>query len=441
MKTFHKSILFASALAFSSALTMPASALDMADFNKKVDAATTKVMPKVIEWRHDIHEHPELGNREFRTAKKVADHLRSLGISVQENVAHTGVVGTLVGGKKGKIVALRADMDALPVTEATGLPFASKVVVDWRGKKTGVMHACGHDAHVAILMGVAELLAGMKDDIPGTVKFFFQPAEEGPPEGEEGGAQLMIKEGVMDGEGKPDAIFGLHVGPLPVGMIAYKPEGMMAASDSFSITVNGKQTHGSSAWNGIDPIVVSAQIINALQTIPSRQVDITKAPSVVTVGSINGGNRGNIIPEKVEMTGTIRTFDPGMRKDIHMRMKRTIEKVAESFGATADFKLDLGYDVTYNDPKLTAEMEHIMNSESSIGKAVVMPPAMGSEDFSFFQKKAPGLFFMLGVAQTEEGKVSGSNHRPDFNINDKGLPVGVRTLSKMTLSYLDKRAK
>jgi amidohydrolase len=442
MKTLNKAMMLAGLLAFSTAITMPSMALDIADLNKKIEAGTAKVMPKVIEWRHDIHANPELGNREFRTAKKVADHLRSLGISVQTGVAHTGVVGTLVGGKPGKTVALRADMDALPVTEKTGLPFASKVTVDWRGQKTGVMHACGHDAHVAILMGVAELLAGMKEDIPGTVKFFFQPAEEGPPPGEEGGATLMVKEGVMRGEGAPDAIFGLHVFPGVTGEISYKPEGMMAAADGFSITVHGKQTHGSSAWNGIDPIAVSAQIINAIQTIPSRQVDITKAPSVVTVGSINGGNRGNIIPAEVVMTGTIRTFDQGMREDIHKRLRRTAIKIAESFGATATVNIGDGTGVTYNDAELTAEMIPFMAKASSSGKANLIKPIMGAEDFSAFQAEVPGLFVLLGVAKDGVPLSElASNHSPYFYVNDKALPHGVKALSSMALGYLNKRAK
>ncbi len=411
------------------------------DWQEKVVAATNKVMPNVVSLRHHFHQYPELGNREFKTAEKIAEHLTSLGIEIETGVAHTGIVGTLKGGKPGKTVALRADMDALPVTEKTGLPFASKVTVDWRGQETGVMHACGHDAHMAILLGVAEILAGMKEDIPGTVKFFFQPAEEGAPPGEEGGAKLMIKEGVLKGDDAPEAIFGLHVMPGPAGLIAYKPEGMMAASDGFSIRVKGQQTHGSMPWGGIDPIAVSAQIINSMQTIVSRQMDITKAPAVVTVGSINGGNRGNIIPEEVVMTGTIRTLDMDMRAEIHERLKRTVTMVAESYGASADIDISIGYDVTFNDPELTAEMLPILDQYSTGGKAMLIKPIMGAEDFSFFQQQIPGLYFSLGVAADDaEPGTSAPNHSPYFYVNDKALPVGVKALSNLALNWLSTNA-
>ncbi|MBT7369434.1 MAG: amidohydrolase, partial [Gammaproteobacteria bacterium] len=388
----------------------------LADWQARVSDATANVTERVVELRHHFHANPELGNREFKTSKKIADHLRSLGFdSVEEGVAHTGVVGILKGSKPGPTVALRADMDGLPVAEKTGLPFASKVTTEWRGIETGVMHACGHDAHMAILLGVAEVLSGMRDQIPGTVKFIFQPAEEGPPEDEEGGAELMIKEGVLKGEYAPGAIFGLHVFPQTAGVIMYKPEGMMAAADGLYIKVKGVQTHGSMPWGGVDPITAAAQIINSLQTIVSRQVDISNAPAVVTIGSINGGNRGNIIPEEVEMTGTIRTFDMAMREDVHARVKKTAELVAASFGATAEVTVNLGVPVTHNDPVLTAQMAPVLQRTAAGNQAVVIKPIMGAEDFSFFANEIPALFVGLGVAKdgVKPGE-SASNHSPYF---------------------------
>lgn len=409
-----------------------------ADWQTTVSERTELANSRVVEMRHDFHAHPELGNREFNTAEKIAARLRQLDFDqVTTGVAHTGVVGILKGAKPGAVVALRADMDGLPVTEKTGLAFASQVTTQWRGRETGVMHACGHDAHMAILLGVAEVLSGMRDQIPGTVKFIFQPAEEGAPEGEEGGAALMIKEGVLKGEYAPGAIFGLHVFPAPAGLILYKPEGMMAAADSFKITVKGVQTHGSSPWSGVDPITVSAQIINSLQSIVSRQIDLSSAPAVVTIGSINGGNRGNIIPEQVEMTGTIRTLDQQMRMDVHARVKRTAELVAKSFGASAEVDLPLGVPVTFNDPELTAQMAPVLDRVSAGEKAVVIKPVMGAEDFSYFANEIPALFIGLGVAA--DGKAPGesaSNHSPYFYVNDKALPVGVEALSSLALDWL-----
>ncbi|MBT4492293.1 MAG: amidohydrolase [Gammaproteobacteria bacterium] len=410
----------------------------LADWQARVSDATANVTERVVELRHHFHANPELGNREFKTSKKIADHLRSLGFdSVEEGVAHTGVVGILKGSKPGPTVALRADMDGLPVAEKTGLPFASKVTTEWRGIETGVMHACGHDAHMAILLGVAEVLSGMRDQIPGTVKFIFQPAEEGPPEDEEGGAELMIKEGVLKGEYAPGAIFGLHVFPQTAGVIMYKPEGMMAAADGLYIKVKGVQTHGSMPWGGVDPITAAAQIINSLQTIVSRQVDISNAPAVVTIGSINGGNRGNIIPEEVEMTGTIRTFDMAMREDVHARVKKTAELVAASFGATAEVTVNLGVPVTHNDPVLTAQMAPVLQRTAAGNQAVVIKPIMGAEDFSFFANEIPALFVGLGVAKdgVKPGE-SASNHSPYFYVNDRALPYGVETLSGLALEWL-----
>ncbi len=411
------------------------------EWQATVTDRTASVNEKMVQWRHHLHANPELGNREFETAAFIAEHLERLDFdSVETGVAHTGVVGILRGGRPGPVVALRADMDALPVTEKTGLPFASTVRTEWRGVETGVMHACGHDAHMAILMGVAEVLAGMREQIPGTVKFIFQPAEEGAPPGEEGGADLMIKEGVLAGEDAPGAIFGLHVFPAPAGSIIYKAEGMLAASDGLHIKVQGVQTHGSMPWGGIDPIAVSGQIIVALQNIVSRQIDISNAPAVVTIGSINGGNRGNIIPESVEMTGTIRTFDPQMRKDVHARIEKTVLKTAEAWGASAEVTIGHGYPVTFNDPELTAEMREVLDRVSVGGKAVITKPIMGAEDFSYFANEIPGLFIGLGVAKDGAGPMdSAPNHSPYFYVNDKALPVGVEALSNLALTWLNSK--
>lgn len=427
---------------FCFLLTVWSCAAFAADWQTQISEGVQNANQSVIELRHDFHASPELGNREFKTAEKIAARLRELNFDeVQTGVAHTGVVGILKGGKPGAVVALRADMDGLPVTEKTGLPFASKVTTQWRGQETGVMHACGHDAHMAILLGVAEVLSSMRKDIPGTVKFIFQPAEEGAPEGEEGGAALMIKEGVLAGPYAPGAIFGLHVFPAPAGAIMYKPEGMMAAADGLYIKVNGVQTHGSTPWGGIDPITVSAQIINSLQSVVSRQMDITNAPVVVTVGSINGGNRGNIIPEQVEMTGTIRTLDASMRDDVHERIKRTVTKVAESFGATADVDISNGYPVTYNSPLLTEQMTPVLNRVAAGEKAVVIKPILGAEDFSYFANEIPGLFIGLGVAADDAAPgTSASNHSPYFYVNDRALPYGVEALSNLAMEWLHRQS-
>lgn len=402
-----------------------------------IDAAAAKAEARVIETRRDIHQHPELGNREVRTAKLVADRLRSLGIEVKENVAHTGVVGLLRGGKPGKVVALRADMDALPVTEQVDLPFASNVRTTYNGQDVGVMHACGHDAHVAILLGVAEVLAGMRDEIPGTVKFLFQPAEEGAPQGEEGGAELMVKEGALE-HPEVDAIFGLHVtSRFAVGEIAYKPGGMMAAVDSFKIVVRGKQTHGAYPWLGVDPIVVASQIVLGLQTIPSRQVDSSLAPSIVTVGAIHGGVRNNIIPDEVEMIGTIRSLDAKMREDIHARIKRTAESIASSAGATATVTITTGYPITYNDPALTEQALPTLRHVAGAEQVKLVNPVLGAEDFSFFQQNVPGLFFWLGTRpQNQTVEEAPSNHSPLFYVDESGLGLGVRALAHVAMDYL-----
>jgi amidohydrolase len=406
------------------------------DGRERIAAAAKKVEPKVIEWRRDIHQNPELGNREFRTAQKVADHLRGLGIEVQTGVAHTGVVGLLRGGKPGPVVALRADMDALPVKEMVDLPFASHVTAEYAGQQVGVMHACGHDNHVAILMGAAEVLAGMREDLPGTVKLVFQPAEEGPPPGEEGGAAMMIKEGVLD-DPKPAAIFGLHVGPAPVGQIGYREEGMMAAADALTILVEGRQTHGSSPWMGVDPIIVSAQIMNALQLIPSRQLDVTRAPAVVTIGSIHGGVRGNIIPDSVEMIGTIRTFDTDMREDFLERIRRTAESIATAAGAKATVTIEPYAPVVYNDPALTRRMVPTLEWAAGADKVTVQPRIMGAEDFALFQELIPGFYFRLGVNEEGvEASEAAPNHSPYFFANEDALVVGVRAMAAIAWDFL-----
>ncbi|MBV8517852.1 MAG: amidohydrolase [Acidobacteria bacterium] len=403
----------------------------------RIDDAAKRVESSVIACRRDIHEHPELGNREVRTSKLVADKLRALGIDVQTGVAHTGVVGILHGGRPGRVVALRADMDALPVVEQVDLPFASKVRTTYNGQDVGVMHACGHDAHVAILLGVAEVLAGVKNELPGTVKFLFQPAEEGAPAGEEGGAELMVKEGALQNP-KVDAVYGLHVtSRYPVGEIAYRPEGMMAAVDSFKIVVHGKQTHGAYPWLGVDPIVIASQIVLGLQTIPSRQMDSTLAPSVVTVGAIHGGVRNNIIPDSVEMIGTIRSLDAKMREELHARIKRTAESIAASGGATADVSIETGYPITYNDPALTEKSAPTLRRVAGNANVQVVNATLGAEDFSFFQKNVPGLFFWLGTRpKNQTAEQAASNHSPLFYVDESGLELGVRALSHLAVDYL-----
>jgi amidohydrolase len=403
--------------------------------DSRIDEAAKKVEQKVIAIRRDIHQNPELGNREFRTSKLVAERLKELGIETRTGIAHTGVIGILRGGKPGRVVALRADMDALPVTEQVDLPFASKVRTTYNGQEVGVMHACGHDAHVAVLLGAAEVLAGMRDEIPGTVKFLFQPAEEGAPQGEEGGAELMVKEGALDNP-KVDAVFGLHVtSRFPVGQIAYKPGPMMAAVDTLYIKVRGKQTHGAYPWLGVDPIVVAAQIILGLQTIPSRQVDATVAPSVVTIGVIRGGIRNNIIPDEVDMTGTLRSLDKAMREDIHARVKRTAESIAASGGATAEVRIERGYPIVDNNVSLSDRMAPTFKRLTR--DVHIVNPVLGAEDFSFFQEKAPGVFFWLGTRPKNQTAVEApSNHSPLFYVDDSGLLLGVRALASVALDYL-----
>jgi amidohydrolase len=418
------------------ASTLSAQGSDRESLRSEVDARAEAVTDKVVAWRRDIHQHPELGNREFRTAALVADHLRSLGMEVQTEVAHTGVVGLLRGGLPGPVVALRADMDALPVTELADVPFASRVTTEYNGQEVGVMHACGHDNHTAILMGAAEVLAGVQDRLPGSVKFIFQPAEEGAPAGEDGGASLMIREGALENP-HPDAIFGLHVMEQHTGQIGYRMGGAMASSQTLRINVKGKQTHGAMPWGGVDPVVVSAQIVLALQTIISRQSDITEAPAVVTIASIHGGLRSNIIPDSVVMVGTVRTLGSEMQQRIEERIRRTVEGIAESAGATADVYLSRGLPITYNDPELTRRMVPTLERVAGPENARPRSPSTGAEDFSYFQQKIPGLYFFLGVIPDsiplEEAY---PNHSPYFFADEAALPLGVRALSHLAVDYL-----
>jgi amidohydrolase len=405
---------------------------------KRVDEEARRVEASVIATRRDIHEHPELGNREFRTSKLVADRLTQLGIEVKTPVAHTGVVGILRGAKPGKVVALRADMDALPVTEQVDLPFASKVRTTYNNQEVGVMHACGHDAHVAILLGVAEILASMKSELPGTIVFLFQPAEEGAPAGEEGGAELMVREGVLDNP-KVDAVFGLHVSSrFPAGTIAYRPEGLLAAVDSLKIKVRGKQTHGAYPWLGVDPIVVASQIVIGLQMIPSRQMESTLAPSLVTIGSMHGGVRSNIIPDEVEMLGTIRTLEANMRDEMHARIKRTAENIALAAGATAEVTITRGYPITYNDPALSTWIAPSL--QHSAANVITANAALGAEDFSFFQQKVPGVFFFVGTRPpAQKAEEAASNHSPLFYVDESGLVTGVRALTNVAIDFLNRK--
>ncbi len=405
-----------------------------------IDSRLAAVMPKVIAWRRDIHEHPELSNREVRTSKLVADHLRALGLDVQTGIAKTGVVGVLRGGAApaggGRVVALRADMDGLPVTEMLDLPFKSTARSTYNGEEVGVMHACGHDAHTAMLMGVAEILAGMKAQLPGTVKFIFQPAEEGPPPGETGGAGDMVKEGVLENP-HVDAIFGLHVMPMAPGTLWYRAGGLMASSDRLKIVVHGRQTHGAAPWGGVDPIAVGAQIVNGLQTIVSRQIDITQAPAVVTIGHITGGIRYNIIPDTVTMEGTIRALDPAVQKDLNDRVRRTTQLIAQSAGAEAEVEIENTAPVTYNDPALTAKMIPTLRRVAGDQKTFEVQPTTLAEDFSKFEQKVPGMYFYLGVnKEGADPATVAKNHSPYFFVNEDALPVGIRAMANLAVDYL-----
>jgi amidohydrolase len=404
-----------------------------------IDAAAQSVEAKVIAWRRDLHANPELGNREFRTAVIVAEHLRALGLDeVRTQVAHTGVVGLLKGALPGPVVALRADMDGLPVTEEVDLPFASKVKTQWNGETVGVMHACGHDCHVSILMGVAEVLVGLRAQLRGSVKFIFQPAEEMPPEGEDGGARMMIEQGALQNP-LPQAIFGLHVtSRLPLGLVGYRPGPTMASSDKLKITVHGRQTHGAAPWLGVDPIVTAAQVVLGLQTVVSRSVDLTHEPAVVTIGAIKGGVRENIIPDSVEMRGTIRTFDEAMRDDIHERVTTLAEAISRGSRAGCTVCIDKNYPVTINDPALTQAMVPTLQRVAGPQGLLLVNKVTGSEDFSFFQRIVPGLFFFIGVTPPGSDPAKApSNHSPRFYADERALILGVRALAHLACDYLD----
>jgi amidohydrolase len=422
-------LLLAAAGAASTAAAQPLA--------EAADQKAQAIESKVIAWRRDIHQNPELSNREVRTAKVVADHLRHLGMQVQTGVAHTGVVGLLRGGRPGPVVALRADMDGLPVTEEVDVPFRSRARTSYDGQDVGVMHACGHDAHVAILMGVAEVLAGMRAELPGTVKFIFQPAEEGPPAGEEGGAPLMIKEGALDNP-RPDAIFGLHViSGIPAGYLTYRAGPLMASADWVYVTVRGRQTHGAWPWKGVDPVVTSAQIILGLQNIVSRQIDVSKEPAVITIATVHGGARKNIIPDAVEMAGTIRSFDEEMRADIHARVKHVAENIAAANGAYAEVKVEKAVAVTRNDEALTQRMAPSLKRVAGEDRVQVQPRVMVAEDFSYFQQQVPGMFFFLGVTPRDQDMFAAPpNHSPKFFIDESALLQGVRAMTALAVDFL-----
>ncbi len=406
----------------------------------EIDRRCAQVEPQMIAWRRDFHEHPELSNRESRTAAVVAEHLRKLGMEVRTGVGHTGVVGVLRGGQAGPVVALRADMDALPVTEVVDLPFASKVKAQYNGREVGVMHACGHDIHTAVLMGVAQVLAELREQLPGTVKFIFQPAEEGAPDGEQGGAELMIREGALDNP-RPAAILGLHVSAkYHTGTLAYRAGATMAACDDLSIVIRGRQTHGAQPWTGVDPIVAACQVVLGLQTIVSRQADLTEAPAVITIGSIHGGVRSNIIPDEVQMIGTLRTFDPKMRTDLHERIRKTATLIAQGAGATAEVVIDPGYPVTLNDPNLAGRLTPVLQMVAGKGHMVQAPVVTGAEDFSYYQRQIPGLYFFLGV--TPEGtdpNTAPMCHSPRFCADERALVVGARAMAHLAIAGLEGR--
>ncbi|MEE8527536.1 MAG: amidohydrolase [Gammaproteobacteria bacterium] len=402
-----------------------------------VDQQAGAAESDVIAWRRHFHQHPELSNREFKTSKYIAAQLEELGLEVTTGIAHTGVVGILKGGLPGPVVAIRADMDGLPVTEALNLPFSSNATTTYNGQETGVMHACGHDAHMAIALGAAKVFAGVRDELPGTVMFVFQPAEEGAPTGEKGGAKLMLEEGLFD-QTRPDAIFALHAwSPVSAGVIQSRSGPLWASYDNFQIVVKGRQTHASRPWQGIDPVVVASQIVLALQTIASRQVDVTMAPSVISIGSIHGGIRNNIIPDQVEMLGTVRAFDTGMRNDILERIEVTAGSIAESAGTEADVNISYGYPVTKNDPELAVGAMSLL--EDVLGSQYVQraPLTTGAEDFSYFAQEVPGFYFLLGVTPPDQNPATApANHSPLFFIDESALMVGLRSMSHLTAAFL-----
>jgi len=436
MRSFVLTLLFAlSALSLS---TVPGVARADDALNERLMQAGDALENDVIALRRHFHQHPELSNREYETAKRIAQELRAIGLEPETGIALTGVVAVLEGGKPGPLVALRADIDALPVEEQVDLPFASKARGTYRGKDVGVMHACGHDTHIAMLLGAARALVGVKEELAGSVMFIFQPAEEGAPEGETGGAERMLAEGLFKGR-KPEAVFGLHTfSSLPAGMIAYRSGPAMASSDRFTITVKGKQTHGSRPWQGVDPIVASAQIVMAVQTIASRQVDVTKAPSVISFGIIDGGVRNNIIPDEVELVGTIRNFDMDIRAQIHDKLVHTAQMVASSAGATAEVGIDYGYPVTINDPALTAQMLPTIKRVVGEDGVVEAPLVTGAEDFSYYALQTPGLFLYLGGSPPDVDPAGQpSNHSPLFFVDESTLKTGVNVLTNLVADYLE----
>jgi amidohydrolase len=403
----------------------------------KLDHQAKEIEAKVIEWRRFLHQNPELSNRETKTGAYIAEQMKSLGLKVQTSVAKTGVVALLETGKPGPVIALRADIDALPVTERNSLPFASKVKTTFNGQETGVMHACGHDTHVAMLMGVAEILTKNKAELKGTIKFIFQPAEEGAPADEEGGADLMVKEGVLENP-KVDVIFGLHISSVtPLGQVTYRPGGIMAASDTYSIKVKGRQAHGSTPWMSIDPIVVSAQIINGLQTIISRQTELTKEAAVITVGRMQAGIRENIIPEEAFLAGTIRTLDTAMQQKIHDKIILTATRIAESAGAKAEVTIRRGTPVTYNDPALTQLVFPSLQKAAGASNTVVINAITGAEDFAFYQKKIPGFFFFVGaMSPSQDPNTVPSHHTPDFMVDERAFVTGMKAMLNLTVDYM-----
>lgn len=417
---------------FALAIAPRVGAQSAAAMHQAIDAGASRVEADVIAWRQDIHQHPELSFQEVRTAKLVADQLRALGIEVQTGVGGNGVVGILRGGKPGPVVALRADMDALPVTEVNNLPYRSQVKSTYRGQAVGVMHACGHDTHVAMLLGAASVLSSMKATLPGTVKFIFQPAEEGPPVG---GAQPMIEAGVLENP-RVDVIFGLHVGPGPMGSMSYRAGSIQASADNLEILIKGRQTHGAMPWGGVDPIVVAAEVVLGLQSVVSRQTNISSSPTVITIGSIHGGVRGNIVPDSVTMVGTIRTFLESERTAIHMRIKRTAEKIAESAGATAIVNIEIGYPVSVNNVPLVARMLPSLERVAGRDRLSEAPLIMASEDFSRFQQKVPGMFVSLAVTPPDVDPALAGNHSPLFVADDRALKTGVRALASLAVDYM-----
>ena len=420
------------------ALLLSLATANAQDLSSRLDTTIATLEPRVIEWRRDLHQNPELSNREFRTSKVVAEHLVRLGLEVQTGIAKTGVVGVLKGGKPGPTIALRADMDALPVVEQTDVPFRSRVTTTYRNETVGVMHACGHDVHTSVLMGLAEAFAGMRADLPGTVIFLFQPAEEGAPEGEDGGASLMIQEGVLQ-RYRPEAVFGLHVfANMPTGMIGYRGGPLMAGSDTFRILVKGKQTHGARPWIGVDPVVISSQIVGALQTVVSRQTDITQNPAVVTVGAIKGGIRFNIVPDQVEMLGTIRTFDPQQRAAVIKNIDRMVTNIAEASGATATFEIQPGSNpVVRNDPALTERVLPSLRRAAGAANVRAVPLVTGAEDFAFFAEKVPSFFFFVGVTPRDQNMLTAaSNHSPLFYVDETAIPIASRAFGQLALDYL-----